>query len=410
LTPQCALCDASAVSKVAASRRSLYSLHASNFFLAQLTGLGSPYLSAFLFDRGWRGGAIGVAEAMPALGVLLFQTHAGWLLDRWRRPRLALAVSAALVGLSYVLLTRVGNEAHLATFAILFASGIAQSFFAPLICGLALGLSGHDNFARTVAWNEAHNHLGEVCSASFALFIVTGGVSPVFYLVGVVSLLAGGAIFLIRHEEIDPDLQSGGTERQLPLDKLLRERRVIVFIVATTLFQFAMAAAVPFAALQVRKLHGTNQDVALYILVGAASMVPVAAFSGRWIDRFGRRAVFALAFLLQPFTLLACVFAHTPGQLIFVQALRGVAQGIFGVAIVAVSHEVARGTGRFQALTGASRAALAAGALAGPLATGFLMQRAGFNVAFLALTLVASVGAAAFLLLMPETAARAEES
>jgi MFS family permease len=265
-------------------------------------------------------------------------------------------------------------------------------------------------FTRTVAWNEAHNHLGEVFSAAVALFVVTGGVSPVFYLIGVIALLAGGAALLIRHEEIDHDLQSGGTERCVPLHQLLRERRVIVLILSTTLFQFAMAAAVPFAALRVRTLHGTNQDVALYILVGAASMVPVAAFSGRMIDRFGWRLVFALAFLLEPFTLLACVLARSPGQLILVQAFRGIAQGIFGVAIVAVSHDVARGTGRFQALTGASRAALAAGAIVGPLPTGFLMQRAGFDVAFLVLTLVAAAGAAAFLFLMPDARVRAEQS
>lgn len=398
------------MSKPFASARSRFSLHASTFFLAQLTGLGSPYLSAFLFDRGWRGGAIGIAEAMPALGVLVFQTQAGWLLDRWRSPRFALALSAALVGLSYVLLTCLPGGAYGSTYAILFGSGVAQSFFAPLLCGLALGLAGHDNLTRTVGWNETHNHLGEVCSAIFALLVVSGGVSPVFYLIGGISLLVGGAAFLIRHEEIDHDLQSGGTESRVPLDKLLLDRRVIALIVSTTIFQLAIAAAVPFAAVRVRALHGTNQDVALYILVGSATMVPVAAASGRLIDRFGRRFVFALAFLILPFTLLGCALARTPGQLIAVQSLRGVAQGIFGVAIVAVSHDVARGTGRFQTLTGASRAALAAGALAGPLPTGYLIQREGFGTAFIVLTLVATVGAAAFLFLMPETQTRAEES
>lgn len=398
------------MSKRVASRRSRFSLDAANFFLAQLTGLGSPYLSAFLFDRGWRGGAIGIAQAMPALGVLLFQTHAGWLLDRWRRPRLELAVSSAMVGSCYVLLTCFGPGAHAATFGILLASGVAQSFFAPLLCGLALGLAGHDAFTRTVAWNEAHNHLGEVCSAGVALFVVTRGVSSVFDLIGLIALLAGGAALLIRREEIDHDLQRGGTEQRVPLGKLLRERRVVVLIVSTTLFQFAMAAAVPFAALRVRALHGTNRDVALYVLVGAASMVPVAAFSGRLVERFGWRLVFALAFLLEPFTLLVCVFAPSPGPLILVQVFRGVAQGIFGVAIVAASHDVARGTGRFQTLTGASRAALAAGALAGPLPIGFVMQHAGFQAAFLALTVVAVAAAASFVLFMPGARMRAEPS
>src|SRR5579884_536415 len=119
---RCAVCHASGVSKPVVSARSRFSLHASNFFLAQLTGLGLPYVSAFLFDRGWRGGAIGIAEAMPALGVLLFQTQAGWLVDRWRRPRLALALSAPMVGVCYALLTLVPAGAYLTTYALLFAS------------------------------------------------------------------------------------------------------------------------------------------------------------------------------------------------------------------------------------------------------------------------------------------------
>lgn len=347
---------------------------------------------------------------MPALGVLLFQTQAGWLLDRWRRPRWSLAVTATLVGLCYVALTWVGPGAHLATFGILFASGVAQSFFAPLLCGLALGLVGHAMLTRTVAWNEAHNHMGEVCSAVIALFIVGSGISAVFYLIGIIAVVAGGSALLIRKDEIDHDLQTGGTENRMGLNKLLLEKRVIVFIVSTSLFQFVISAEVPFAALRVRALQGTNQDVALYILVASLAMVPTAACAGRVIDRFGRRLVFALAFLILPFTLLACVLARTPGELIGVQAMRGVAQGIFGVAIVAVSHDVSRGTGRFQALTGASRAALAGASLLGPLPTGFLIQHGGFNVTFLALTVIAAIGAATFLLFMPETRTQAVAS
>ena len=391
------------VSKPEASARSRISLHASNFFLAQLTGLGLPYLSALLFDRGWRGSAIGVAQSMPALAVLLFQTEAGCVLDRWPRPRLGLALSAPAVGLCYVLLTFLPTGAHAATYGVLFASGVAQSFFAPLLCGLALGLAGHEKLSRTIGWNETHNHLGELCSATFALFLVGAGISAVFYFIGTIALLAGASALLIRPADVDPDLQTGGAERPLALSKLLRDRRVVVLLVSTTLFQLAVAAAVPFAALQVRTLGGTNRDVALYVLVGAGAMTPVAAAAGRAIDWLGRRLVFSLAFVIAPFTMFVCVAARNPAEIIVAQGFRGVAQGIFGLAIVAVTHDLARGTGRFQALTGASRAGLAAGALAGPLATGFLVQRAGFNVAFLALTLVAVAAAVLFLLGMPET-------
>lgn len=398
------------MSKPVASARSRFSLHASNFFLAQLTGLGMPYLSALLFDRGWRGGEIGIAQSTPALAVLLFQTHAGWLVDRWPRPRLGLALSAPAVGLCYVLLTLVPSGLHGATYGLLFASGVAQSFFAPLLCGLALGLAGHEQLSRTIGWNETHNHLGEVFSAVFALLLVSLDIAAVFYLIGAIALLAGGAALLIRSDEVDRDLQAGGTERRVPLGRLLGDRRVVVLIVSTTLFQLAISAAVPFGALEVLGLRGGNRDVALYVLVGALAMVPVAAAAGRVIERLGRRFVFGLAFVIAPFTMLVCVFARSPADVIVAQAFRGIAQGIFGLAIVTVTHDVARGTGRFQALTGASRAALAGGALVGPLATGFFIQHAGFGPAFVALTLVAAAAAVTFLLWMPETRGYARSS
>ncbi|HEY6536045.1 MAG TPA: hypothetical protein VIY08_09685 [Candidatus Nitrosocosmicus sp.] len=47
--------------------------------------------------------------------------------------------------------------------------------------------------------------------------------------------------------------------------------------------------------------------------------------------------------------------------------------------------------------------ALALGGIIGPLAQGFLTQYLGFNVTFIGLSLVAGIGAALFILTVPET-------
>src|ERR1700679_2884765 len=56
-----------------AGARSRWALNAVNFFLAQLTGIGSPYLGVLLRARGWPYDAIGIAVSASGLGVLLFQ-------------------------------------------------------------------------------------------------------------------------------------------------------------------------------------------------------------------------------------------------------------------------------------------------------------------------------------------------
>ena len=188
-----------------ASRRSRFALDAVNFFLAELTGIGSPYLSDLLHDRGWGFGAIGIGASMSSLGVTLFQSFAGLLLDRARHPRIILAASSVAVGACYAALPFLAKGPHGVAYATLFASGIAQSFFGPLLAGLALGIVGHGHLNRTFGVNQAWNHLGDVAAALIALAIIGKGIAAVFYLIGVVAVLAAILGLVIRKDEIDVD-------------------------------------------------------------------------------------------------------------------------------------------------------------------------------------------------------------
>ena len=101
--------------------------------------------------------------------------------------------------------------------------------------------------------------------------------------------------------------------------------------------------------------------------------------------------------------LVACALVRSTGALLALQALGSVSAGIFGVAIVALSADLTRGTGHFHALMGACNAAFAGGAVVGPVATGFLVQPFGHAPAFFALALVAAAAALLFVRRMPET-------
>src|SRR5580704_12338383 len=91
--------------KIAAvSLRSKIGLNAANFFLAEVVGVVLPFLNTFLKERGWEYGAIGIATAVAGLGVFVFQTPAGWWVDRISQRRTMLAASSIILGVSFGLL------------------------------------------------------------------------------------------------------------------------------------------------------------------------------------------------------------------------------------------------------------------------------------------------------------------
>jgi MFS family permease len=388
-----------------ASARSRFALNAVNFFLAELSGIGSPYLSDLLHNRGWPEGAIGAAAAMPGLGVVLVLPAVGYYLDRTRHGRAFLITAALVVGSCYVALPSLLGGPHFAVYLTFFVSGLAQAFFAPLLAGLALGLVGHDHLDRTVGSNQAWNHLGDVTAALAALFVVARhGIDHVFYLVGVIAALAAASAALIRRREIDCERASGGVEQRCRFRAVLRDRRVLVLVTSTALFQTAYASMFPFVVLRFRELGGSDTAVALIVLVSQASMAPVAVVAGRLLQRGRHKPVFSVGFVTLPFYIVACALARSPVTLVALQALGSVSAGIFGVAIVTFSADLTRGTGRFQALTGTSNAAFACGSVVGPMATGLLVEHAGYELAFFALAAVAAAAALLFIREMPETA------
>jgi predicted MFS family arabinose efflux permease len=242
-----------------------------------------------------------------------------------------------------------------------------------------------------------------VIAALVALLVTRTDISHVFQLIAVIAVLAGASALVIRRDEIDRDRASGGVESRVPFRALLRDPRILVLIASTTLFQMAYQSAFPFVVLRVRSLGSPDSMVAVLVLVSQGSMVPVAWAAGRLLHGRRHKPVFALAFVILPAYLIGTALVRSTSAVVALQALGSVSAGIFGVAIVAVAADLTRGTGHFHALIGAANAAFAAGAVLGPAATGFLVERVGHDLAFLALALSAATGALLFVRGMPET-------
>src|SRR3954471_6458495 len=131
------------------TRRSLFALNAANFLQAEMVGVILPVLNVFLKNAHWRYDAIGFATASAGLGTLIAQTPAGWITDRFSCRRHLFALMAILSGICFFLVPFVPRTYGWID-SLLFASGVTQSFFVPLLGALALGLAGHKLLNRVM--------------------------------------------------------------------------------------------------------------------------------------------------------------------------------------------------------------------------------------------------------------------
>lgn len=376
------------------SLRSRIGLDAANFFQAEAVGVVLPILNVFLREAHWSYGQIGVASAIAGLGTLLFQTPAGILVDRLRRRRALFAVASIAVGVLMGLIPFVPRK-PLFVDSLLFVSGIAQSIFIPVLGALALALVGYRKLNRTLGENQGCNHAGNIVAALIAFFAVKKfGSTSIFYAVALASILGAGAVFLMRRRDLDEkhaDNDDGASPGWLTL---LRDRRVLALLLAVALFHLANAPILPVTALYIKHLGGSDQLTTFTVLSAQSVMVPMAWATGRLCDRWGTKTVMAIAFWVLPLRILAYAFAHSPDTVVVLQALDGIGAGIYSVAIVSFSALLTRGKGGFNSLMGLFATAQAIGGVAGPVATGEILEHLGFSITFItfaALALAAAV-------------------
>jgi MFS family permease len=396
---------------ISVSLRSRIGLNAANFFLAEVTGVIMPFLAKFLAERGWQNDTIGMAASVAGLGVLLMQTPAGFITDRVRQRRALLGGASLVLSVCYALLPLVPSQWWLID-PLLFFAGAGNAFFNPLLGALALGLVGHAALNKTIGMNQCWNHAGNLSAALLAMLLVSVlglGNTSIFLAVFIVSLLAVGSVALVRPEEIDEARASGAGGKEYGPAKagrvraLFRDRRIVVLFAATALFHLANAPVMPLVGLYIARLGGTDTQVAAVVLVAQIVMIPVSLAAGWLCDRWGRKPVFAIGFIVLPLRIFLYSLTNDPWILVALQTLDGIGAGIYGVVIVAICADLTRGKGGFNALQGIIATALCIGGVIGPLGAGFLVQYLGFNMAFYTFTAIAAAGAIVFVSLMPET-------
>jgi MFS family permease len=153
----------------------------------------------------------------------------------------------------------------------------------------------------------------------------------------------------------------------------------------------------------VKHLGGSDDLMTATVLTAQLVMVPVSLFAGWYGDRWGRKAVMAIAFWFLPIRIFSYTLVTHPRSVVWLQGLDGIGAGIYGVIVIALAADLTRGRGRFNALAGVFATAVACGGVVGPMISGVFLQHFGFRDTFYAFALVATIGALVFMSLVPET-------
>src|SRR5271166_2095390 len=139
------------------------------------------------------------------------------------------------------------------------------------------------------------------------------------------------------------------------------------------------------------------------IVAAQVVMVPMAALVGRTADSWGRKPLFLAAFAILPLRGFLYTLSDDRYWLVAVQLLDGVGAGLYGALFVIVVADLTRGTGHFNLAQGAVITAHGLGAALSAALAGFIVVRAGYSAAFLALGAIAAGGFLLYLFGMPET-------
>ena len=388
-----------------------YALDALNFLSADVRNLFGPFINVFLVtSQQWTQTDVGlIATGSGLLGIAL-QTPIGAAIDVIRAKRGVIVVTMGAMTFAALVIVLWPTFWPMALATCVLA--LAGDAFVPAVSALTLGLVSREELARRFGRNSAFDHGGNI-----AIALVAGGVGYlfsqriVFLLVPFFAALTAAAVLAIPASAINHDRardlpESGeGGGHAAGFGVLLRSRPLMIFGVCAFFFHFANAPLLPLVG-QKLALQFPEEATAMLsfcMVVAQGVMLPIALIVGWRADRWGRRPIFLIAFLVLPIRAALYTLSDNAFWLLGVQLLDGVGAGIYQALTPLVIADVMRGTGRYNLAFGAIATTQGVGASISALSSGEVTDHFGYSASFLFLAAAASIASVAFALFMPET-------
>lgn len=368
--------------------------------------------------RHWNPGQIGTLIACQSLSGIATQGLIGNWVDASHHKRLITAAAALTVSLGAIGI--VALPGYTMQVLVQLVIGVAVTVFPAVTSAFALGMVEPDQVAVRVARNETFTHGGNVIFAVAAGAVGTLlALQGIFYAAAVFAAGMAAAVYFIQQAHVNyeaaraGDSGKQGDQQRASVRDLFRDKRIQTFAAGIVLFYFANAATLPLVGQilsQGKQGRRSAWQVAAAVVVAEALMVVVAMACGKLADKWGRKRLFLLGFAFLALRNGLTVVSHNEYYLISLQALDGIAMGIYGVLLTLITADLAKGTGRFNLLQGAVQSSMGLGGVLSNALFGWIAKVMGFNASFLGLAAIAVAGGALWQLRMPETKSDGDSS
>lgn len=379
-----------------------------SFLLADVQDGIGPFLAIFLTGaRHWDAGQAGLALTVGGIATVLARAPAGALVDALRARRALIAAAVLTVGVASAVMAMWPD-----LWPVMLAQAVAGAANAALpaaVAAISLGIVGRRRFTARVGRNEAFNHAGNVLAA-VAAGLAGSFMAPdaVLWLGAVLGVAVLPPLAAIRGADIDHAAARGADASDgdvRPRHLLPGNPALTAFIAAITLFHFANAAMLPLLGEELARAHAQDGPlfVAACIITAQAAMVPMAILVGHRADRWGRKRIFLVGFAALPLRGVLYTLVRDPAALIAIQLLDGVGAGIFGALFLIVVADLTEGTGHYNLAQGVAAACWGLGAALSNAVAGYIVDRSGFDAAFLFLAACAAGALLLFWRAVPET-------
>jgi len=396
------------------SFQSILGLTALVFFMSDVRDGVGPFLSIYLKSvLNWDTEKTGMALAAMSIAGSIMQLPSGLLVDSTKFKCLILGISCVLISLGCLI---IGIFPFLMT-VILAQSmiGVASAIIPPSITAITIGLVKRKAFPKRISINESWNHAGNLFTALLAGIMGQYlGHQWILYIVGISALMSIFSLLFINPKEIDYNASrqlsqesSNGksNDKPEPLLRLLKQKSIIIFSLSIIFFHLANAAQLPLVG---QLLAQKNPQIDALFMAGSIIlaqfvMIGVAYSVGIFLNSFGRKSIFLIAFLILPIRAILYTLTTNPILLLAIQLLDGIGAGIFGVIAIVIVSDLTKGTGRFNFFQGLVALCTGVGAALSNLIAGFIVKSWGFNIGFLSLAALSIIGLLFFWTFMPET-------
>jgi len=346
-----------------------------------VTGFLQPFVPIYLLESGLSKSQIGLVAGAGAAMALLLQPFLGKLSDRFdaRRPFVAImAVVAALAYLSFPFLH--GAPAFLLAVALGSNANLYMQGVGGVLVGrLSAKGKGGATYAAYRLWGSIA-YIFVALAVGFVLKPVGGhGRNPLNLIFEIGPLLFLGVAALAywlpdpkRPIQVDEEISTG---------KAVINPNLKRFLAVDFLYIVSLYGATNFISIFMMHVGGRGLFLSCVFLPGVIGEALVMRFSGAFSDKYGRRPVLAISYVLLPFRLLMYSVAINPWWVLGAQSLHGLNFGIVGAVAIAFVNDQAdhRTRGALQAQL--SLVTASAGAV-GPALMGLVADRYGLPVMF----------------------------